>query len=144
VSSILVCNYRQNVFKLERLLSISVSPIIVLLCKDSLFKINNPKQYILNSFKLSFLSVFLYLILHSTFFLSCIPLLGELRGRASIRLMWKCDAIGLKKTVVPPEYLYQVRHIQGSPFPIEVQPSQITSATATYPAGTGLLSGTVR
>ena len=66
-----------------------------------------------------------------------------MRGRASIRLMWKCDAIGLKKTVVPPEYLYQVRHIQGSPFPIEVQPSQITSATATYPAGTGLLSGTV-
>ena len=67
----------------------------------------------------------------------------ELRGRGSVRLMWKSDAIGLKKTVVPPEYLYQVRHVKGSPFPIEVQPSQTTSATATYPAGTGLLSGTV-
>lgn len=66
----------------------------------------------------------------------------ELRGRSSVRLMWKSDAISLKKTVVPPKFLYQVRHIKGSPFPIDVQPSQITSATATYPAGIGLLSGT--
>ena len=67
----------------------------------------------------------------------------ELRGRSSIRLMWASTEVGLAKTVVPSEYLYQVRHIQGSPFPIDVQPSQTTSATATYPAGTGLLSGTV-
>jgi hypothetical protein len=57
--------------------------------------------------------------------------------------MWASTEVGLAKTVVPSEYLYQVRHIQGSPFPIDVQPSQTTSATATYPAGTGLLSGTV-
>ena len=65
----------------------------------------------------------------------------ELRGRASIRLMWESPTTGLKKTVVPKENLFQVRHIKGSPFPIDVQPSQVTSADATYPAGTGLLSG---
>ena len=65
----------------------------------------------------------------------------ELRGRASIRLMWESPDTGLKKTVAPKENLFQVRHIQGSPFAIDVQPSQETSADTTYPAGTGLLSG---
>ena len=55
--------------------------------------------------------------------------------------MWESPTTGLKKTVVPKENLFQVRHIKGSPFPIDVQPSQVTSADATYPAGTGLLSG---
>lgn len=55
--------------------------------------------------------------------------------------MWESPSTGLQKTVIPKEKLFQVRHIKGSPFPIDVQPSQHTSPVTTYPSGTGLLSG---